>query len=229
MLLTLSNLKAIRSDVVPQLITQFEASFSVSLAEESKTISDVLAQIDSRLFQSSTKPTADKLSSLIHAGINSPSWLPTTPKPTEVRPYVYDTLLALVLVHTQVSTITPSLTVPILSHLLEQISLALLSAFKARSSSNQRYSLPVVMQATLDVEFVAQTLSQYATDKAGDTQSQIYLDLDRGTDNDARMRLQGELPDMRNSLKRLKEKTRGEFACFRKVRAGTGLKEKERS
>jgi exocyst complex component 2 len=64
------------------------------------------------------------------------------------------------------------------------------------------------MQATLDVEFVAQTLNQYTTDKASDTQSQIYLELDRGTDNDARMRLQNELPEMRATLKRLRESTR---------------------
>ena len=75
------------------------------------------------------------------------------------------------------------------------------------------------MQATLDVEFVAQTLSQYTTDKASDTQSQIYLELDRGTDNDARTRLQDELPDMRAALKRLRENTRVEFACFKKQRA----------
>jgi exocyst complex component 2 len=65
-------------------------NFSVKLAEESKTIRDVLGQIDSRLFQSYTKPTVEKLSSIIRAGIQSPSWMPTTNKPSEVRPYVYD-------------------------------------------------------------------------------------------------------------------------------------------
>ena len=87
------------------------------------------------------------------------------------------------------------------------------------------------MQATLDVEFIAQTLAQYTTEKASDTQSQIYLALDRGTDNEARMRLQDELPDMRATLKRLREGTRAEFACFRRVRvvgaaagAGAGVK-----
>lgn len=214
MLLTLSNLKAIRGDVVPQLITQFETNFSVKLAEESKTIRDVLGQIDSRLFNSYTKPTVEKLSSMIHAGILTSSWMPKTSKPAEVRPYVYDILLVLVLVHTEVSTTASSLTSQILSYLLEQISIALLEAFKKR----QKYSLPALMQATLDVEFVAQTLSQYTTDKASDTQSQIYLELDRGTDNDARMRLQDELPDMRATLKRLRESTKGEFLCFKKQR-----------
>ena len=74
------------------------------------------------------------------------------------------------------------------------------------------------MQATLDVEFVAQTLQQYTSDRASGIQSEIYQELDRGTDNDARARLQAELPGMRQVLKGLREGCRGEFACFRKIR-----------
>ena len=52
MLLTLSNLQALRATVVPSLNTQFENAFSVKLTDETKTIRDVLSQIDARLFQS---------------------------------------------------------------------------------------------------------------------------------------------------------------------------------
>ena len=72
------------------------------------------------------------------------------------------------------------------------------------------------MQATLDVEFVAQTLSQYTTDRASELQSQIYQELDGRTDNDARARLQSELPEMRSVLKKLREASKNEFACFKK-------------
>jgi exocyst complex component 2 len=75
------------------------------------------------------------------------------------------------------------------------------------------------MQATLDVEFVAQTLSQYTTDRASEMQSQIYQELDKGTDNDARTKLQNELPEMRAALKKLRERSRSEFACFKKARS----------
>ena len=218
MLLTLSNLKALRSDIVPQLVTQFETEFSVKLTEESKTIFDVLSQIDGRLFQSYTRPIAEKLSTFIHAGISSPAWVPATPRPTSVRPYVSECLLLLVYVHTEVSTTAEPLTAFILSHLLEQLSTSLLEAFRTRS----RYSLPALMQATLDVEFIAQTLNQYTTETASKTQSQIYVELDRGTDNNARLRLQNELPEMRAALKRLRESTRSEFACFKKVKAPAG-------
>jgi exocyst complex component 2 len=222
MLLTLSNLQALRSTVVPSLNTQFENAFSVKLTDETKTIRDVLSQIDARLFQSYTRPSVETLRRIIRAGVAAPDWSPAAaggPKPRSVRPYVYEALLSLVLVHSQVSTTAASLTTEVLSYLLEQASRELLDAFKTRA----RYHLEALMQATLDVEFVAQTLSHYTTDRASELQSAIYQELDGRTDNDARARLQAELPEMRAVLKRLREASKGEFACFRKPkRAAAG-------
>ncbi|KAK4109884.1 hypothetical protein N656DRAFT_736753 [Canariomyces notabilis] len=219
MLLTLSNLQALRSTVVPSLNTQFENAFSVKLTEETKTIRDVLGQIDARLFQSYTRPSIENLRRIIRAGVSAPDWVPPPgSKPREVRPYVYEALLGLVLVHTQVSTTAASLTTQVLSYLLEQASRELLEAFKTRA----RYNLEALMQATLDVEFVAQTLSHYTTDRASELQSAIYQELDGRTDNDARARLQAELPEMRAVLKRLREASKTEFACFRKPKRAAG-------
>ena len=78
------------------------------------------------------------------------------------------------------------------------------------------------MQATLDMEFVAQTLSQYTTKKASEIQSRIYVELDEKTTKEASQALQGELPEMRGVLKRLREGTRNEFLCFRRER-GRGV------
>jgi len=164
------------------------------------------------LFNSYTQPTASQLSEIVHAGISSPDWLPVSVRPSAVKPYVYEALLLLVYVHTEVSTTAAPLTNRILSHLLEKMSSAFLAAFKQRS----RYPLAGLMQATLDVEFVAQTMSQYTTKKAGDTQSEIYIQLDQGTTPEASKKLQGELPEMRLILKRLREGTRSEFLCFKR-------------
>ena len=211
-LLTLSNLGTLQSNVIPSLISQFEINFSLPLAEESKTIRDALSQISDRLFVSYTQPTAAQLSNIVHAGISSPDWLPATARPSAVKPYVYEALLLLVYIHSEVSTTAPQLTNQILSHLLEHMSSAFLAAFKQRS----RYPLASLMQATLDVEFVAQTMSQYTTKKASEMQSEIYIQLDQGTTPDASKRLQGELPEMRQVLKRLREGTRSEFLCFKR-------------
>lgn len=220
MLLTLSNFQSLRAEVVPGLNTQFENAFSVKLTDETVKIKDVLGQIDARLFQTYTRPYIETLRAVIHAGIAAPGWAPSSPgeRPREVRPYVYEALLSLVLVHTQVSTTANSLTSQVLSYLLEQSSRELLAAFQARP----RYSLPALMQATLDVEFVAQTLTQYTTEKASELQSAVYQALDARTDDEARARLQAELPEMRAALKRLREASRNEFSCFRRPRSRRG-------
>ncbi|PQE28930.1 Exocyst complex component SEC5 protein [Rutstroemia sp. NJR-2017a BBW] len=213
MLLTLSNLHALRSSVVPSLTTQFENAFSVKLTEEAKTIKDVLGQIDTRLFHSYTRVPGETLRAIVRRGVLAPDWAPKD-KPKEVRPYVYEALLTLVLVHTQVSTTASSLTTQVLSYLLEEVSQEFLSVFKQR----QQFPLNSLMQATLDIEFVAQTMSQFTTDRASETQSQIYQELDKGTDDEARAKLQKILPGMRVDLKRLREASKVEFACFKKVR-----------
>jgi exocyst complex component 2 len=215
MLLTLSNLRALRADEVPSLITQFENAFSVKLTDESATIRDALGQIDKKLFDSYTRPAIHNVRNIIRNGISSADWAPAVnEKPREVRPYVNEVLLSLVLVHSQVSTTASVLTGQVLSHLLEEISRELLEAFKQR----QRYTLSSLMQATLDVEFIAQTLNQYSTPQASELQSLIYQELDDGTDTENRMLLQSELPDMRAVLKGLREGSRSECACFRKPR-----------
>ncbi|KAK2846414.1 hypothetical protein FQN49_005746 [Arthroderma sp. PD_2] len=220
-LLTLSNLRALRADHVPRLVTTFESSFAVKLTDESKTIQDVLGQIDTRLFQSYVKPIVESLKHTILEGIASPDWVPANSRPDQIRPYVYSTMLALVMVHNEVSTTLPTrgpsasssnLTYKILAELLTQVSSSLLEGFMGRP----QYTLPALMQATLDTEFIAQTLSQYSTDAASKVQGQIYLELDRRTTNEARAKLQAELGEMRGVLKRLREATRGEFACFKK-------------
>ncbi|KAA8651834.1 hypothetical protein EYZ11_004377 [Aspergillus tanneri] len=231
-LLTLSNIKALQTDLVPQLVANFENSFSVKLTEEAKTIRDVLNQIDDRLFQSYTKPTINALNTIIFGGITAADWEPPTSRPDQVRPYVYNALLTLVLVHTEISTTIPSsatvstrppptstqspLLSVVLTHLLTQVSSSLLNSFSSRSI----YTLPALMQATLDTEYIAQTMSQYSTEEASALQSQIYVELDRRTSHEARARLQSELGEMRGILKRLRERTKGEFACFRKPRSG---------
>lgn len=214
MLLTLSNLKALRSDVVPQLVSQFETDFSVKLSEESKTIYDVLMQIDTRLFQSYTRPITNLLCNTIIPAFTSTSFAPLSSRPAQVNSYVYDALLSLVYVHTEVSTTAPPLTHSILSHLLETISNALLEGVRAR----QKFNFPALMQATLDIEFFAQTLSQYNTDATADLQARIYQEMDQGTDNGARAKLQADLPELKAVLKSLREGTRSEFACFKKQR-----------
>ena len=212
--MTLSNLKSLRAEILPRLIGQFETQFAIKLTEDTAKIQDALSQIDAGLFQAYIQPITEKLDAVVHTGVSSPSWVPKSIRPTHVKPYVYEALLLLVYVHTEVSTTAPSLTSQVLSYLLEQISKSLLGAFKSRP----RYTQPALMQATIDVEFVAQTLGQYTTDLAAQIQSQVYHELDQNAYSDAMKRMQNELGEMKAILKGLKESTRNEFACFKRQR-----------
>ncbi|TGZ82964.1 hypothetical protein EX30DRAFT_339213 [Ascodesmis nigricans] len=212
MLLTLSNLSLLRNEIIADLISTFESTFTVKLTDESKTIKNALVQIHDQLFTEYTTPLIQQLSEITQSGILSPTWAPNPGRvATEVKPYVYDALLLLVDVHAQVTTTAPSLTNTVLTYLLEQLSRLLLEAFKQR----KEYDLGGLLQATLDVEFVNQTLTQYASGEALKWQSEVYVLLDKGSTEDARRRLKEELPELKRVLSSLRRYSRAEFLCFR--------------
>lgn len=210
----MANCDALRVEVIPTLCVQFEASFSLHALADAQEAQDSLVAMHTRIFQSYVKPVAERLRGLIAAGVAAPSYGAGDARPHDARPYVYAVLLELVLVHAETQRTSPSALGAVLGHHLESVSQALIDAFGRRA----RYALPALVQATLDVEFLAQTLGSYTTARASEVQGRIYLALDERTDNDARQRLQDELPEMRAILKRLRERTRGEFACFKKAR-----------
>ncbi|CAN9399569.1 unnamed protein product [Alternaria alternata] len=224
LLLTLANMAAFQTEITPQLLTLFETLFSVQLTDETNRIRDVLSQLDAQLFRSYTKPHATKIHNTIESGIFSPNWAPPPDARKSVAdrdpsPYVFTVLLDLVIVHTESSTTSAPLTPRILRALFESTTSSLITTFQSPNLSS--ISLPQLMQATLDVEFMAQTLASYTTEKASQIQTDIYQVLDQKTDNAARVRLQDELGSLRVSLKRLREGTKVQFACFRRVKRGT--------
>ncbi|KAL5113978.1 Exocyst complex component S5 [Pleosporales sp. CAS-2024a] len=222
LLLTLSNMAAFQSDISPQLLSLFETLFSVQLTDESNRIRDVLSQLDAQLFISYTKPHATKINTTIENGVFSPTWAPKPPPGKDVAdrdpsPFVFTVLLDLVIVHTESSTTSYPLTPRILRSLFESTTKSLIATF--RSPQLPTISLPQLMQATLDVEFMAQTLASYTTEAASQVQTDIYQVLDAKTDNAARVRLQDELSSLRSTLKRLREGTKVQFACFRRMKS----------
>ena len=214
-------------EISPSLLNLFETLFSVQLSDETARIRDVLSQLDTQLFKSYTKPHALQIAAWIEAGIFSPRWAAGAAAPNirvadlDPSPFVSTVLLHLVTLHSQTSTTSPNspLTGRILKALFEATAAALIAAFS--SPRLPSISLPQPMQATLDVEFISQTLATYTTDSASQTQTDIYAVLDQKTDNKARVALQEELGGLRVALKRLREGTRGQFGCFRRAKRGT--------
>lgn len=197
---------------------QFETAFSIPLTEETNNIKDALIQLDQQLFDAYTKPHAAALAKTIEKGLLSSEWIPQT-KALVVNPYIHEALLQIVLVHAQVVTTTSSLLNRIISFMLESFSSKVVTTLKAHPT--ERFGLNALLQATLDVEFVNQTLGQYVTDRSQELQSEIYMELDKKSDGPSRTALHKELADLRNVLMGLRRSTRAEFLCFRQKRGST--------
>lgn len=221
LLLTLSNFAELKATTIPQLISQFETAFSIKLIDENKvslslrilllplitqTVRDAVSQIDVQLFDEYTKPRTKHIQSLVRNGILSPDWGKAS-HPTDVKPYVYTSLLSLVLVHAQVSVSAPSLLQSIISYLFEATCKEILETLKGIP----RFSIGHLLQATLDVEFVNQTLSSFATDRSKELQQAIYVELDRGSDAESRNGLQKELSGLKGTLSNLRKNSRAEL------------------
>ena len=87
-----------------------------------------------------------------------------------------------------------------------------LSSSTSSAEAGQAFSLPSLLQATLDVEFVTQILgSQYTTEKAQGYQQTVYQVLDKGSNDEARAGLQRELATVRNILQKERKATRLEL------------------
>lgn len=212
MLLTLSNLASIRSSEIETLISNFEAAFSVKLTDETNTIHSTMDQVKSNLFAEYTKPIVASLHEIVQAGVLSPDWPPPRGRnATEVRSYVYDAMLKLVDVHAQVMTTSPAMVQPVVSHLLERLCYELVQGFKGR----EKYELGELLQATLDTEFVFQSLDSYISPEAKNRQTELYGVLDKRATADAKSRLQNELAECKSILSRVRRYSRAEFACFR--------------
>ncbi|KAI0098799.1 exocyst complex component Sec5-domain-containing protein [Nemania sp. FL0031] len=211
LLLTLCNLQALTSQVVPNLNSQFESAFSVKLDTESENkIRDTLKAKDKTLFAEYIGPIVKSLNKIIIEGFNKPDWAPTS-QPTGAGRYIYEVLLSLVLVHTQVSTTAPSLTEKVLKELLNQINIQILEVFKTRP----KYDEFALAQAILELEFLALILTDYTSKASEKTQQKIYDMLESRTDNETRGRLKQIIEPLAEIKKRLSKESRTEFACFR--------------
>ena len=76
-----------------------------------------------------------------------------------------------------------------------------------------------MLQATLDIEFLHQTLSDYLSPKAEETLHGIYNLVENKYDKSAGAdSLKRELNGVKQSLMECKQNTKGQFACFRKAK-----------
>jgi len=135
-----------------------------------------------------------------------------TPQPTEIRPYMFETLMYLVGVHAQVSEVVPPLLDRTLNALVESLVEEALRCFK----QVKRFGMGGMLRATLEIEFMHQTLSRYVTSNTAKMLSDLYTKISQayarrpGDEN-----LQSNLDGVKRTLSDTRRKTGIEFLCFR--------------
>jgi len=149
-----------------------------------------------------------------------------TPQPTEILPYVCDTLMYLVGVHAQVSDIAPPLLDRTLNALVESLVEEALRCFK----QVKRFGMGGMLRATLEIEFMHQTLSRYVTSNTAKMLSDLYTKISQayarrpGDEN-----LQSNLDGVKRTLNETRRRTGIEFLCFRVTKEkGAGTEKGER-
>ncbi|KIJ39010.1 hypothetical protein M422DRAFT_258163 [Sphaerobolus stellatus SS14] len=230
LLLVLSNLGNLSQTLIPNMFNQMEIVFGSSAEEERQTLAAVLVEVDRTLFDDYAKQTAMNLTRLIREGImdTNMDWF-ETPRPTEVRPYIFETLMYLVSVHAHVNTVAKSLLERTLNSLIEDLIDEALACFR----QVRRFGMGGMLRATLEMEFMHKVLQPYVTKKADAQLKEIYKKISesyvrRGEDDN----LQEALEGVKKTLSDTRKATGIEFLCFRgpgKSSESSGKSERNRN
>lgn len=231
-LLAVTNLSHLTTVIAPGLARQFHDAFHVKMGEELKTIEEVALELDKILFNDFMERKSRAVSTIFRNGILSSGidWN-GIPKPSEIHPFIYEALLSLVQTHAQVRTIAKPLVPRTITTLLENLAEVILESFEKIA----RFGMGGMLQATLEIEFVHQTLSQFVSSKAEQLLKQIYQIISqkyvkqmgsRGAEEEAFLQI--ELESVKKILIASRKATALEFLCFRKTREVTATSDREK-
>lgn len=219
MLLVISNFGHLANAIIPSMLAQLEVALNVSMMDDRQTLMTVVKELDKTLFEGYVKPRAKIVTDIVRGGILDPqmNWY-ETPHPTEIRPYMYETLMYLVSTHAQICRVAEPLLDRALNALVEELANEALSCFR----QVKRFGMGGMLRATLEIEFMHQTLGRYVTPAAARTLSDLYNKISQayarrpGDEN-----LQANLDGVKKTLAETRRATGIEFLCFRQTKSST--------
>ncbi|KAG6916419.1 hypothetical protein DXG01_006823 [Tephrocybe rancida] len=234
-LVVISNFTHLKTAVIPSMLNQLETALGISILEERQTLLNAVQDRDKALFDSYVKPKAKAAMDVLRSGILDPDmdWY-ETPQPTgqlmafdlpsvadtiaEIRPYMYETLIFLVSIHAQVSSAAETLLDRALSTVVNELAEEALRCFR----QVKRFGMGGMLRATLEIEFMHQTLGRYVTPSAAKTLSDLYNKISQaysrrpGDEN-----LQSNLDGVKKTLADTRRATGIEFLCFRQTKSAS--------
>ncbi|KAI0340406.1 hypothetical protein BDW22DRAFT_1360370 [Trametopsis cervina] len=217
LLLVISNFGHLSRSVIPGMLSELENALGASLQDDRQTLSTVMQELDKTLFESYVKPKSKILTNIIRGGVldGAVDWH-ETPLPKEIRPYIFDVLIYLVGVHAQVSAAAAPLLDRTLNALVEDIADEALRCFR----QVRKFGMGGMLRATLEIEFLHQTLSRYVKPTASKTLSELYNRISKTYEppkNNAED-IQTHLDSVKKILAEARRATGIEFLCFRQTK-----------
>ncbi|KZS97149.1 hypothetical protein SISNIDRAFT_406460 [Sistotremastrum niveocremeum HHB9708] len=222
LLLVVSNLIHVNETLIPTMIDQLQTALGVQVEEDRRTILEVTGELDKTLFDDFVKRRASPITSIIRAGVldDSIDWY-EMPPPKEVRPYIYEVLISLVEIHAHVSTVARKLLERSLNAIIEIVTQECIMCFK----QVPKFGMGGMLRATLEIEFMHQTIMYYTTPAATATLAEVYNQISHSyARRPGDEQIQTHLDGVKKTLAEARRGTGIEFMCFRAPRTDADKK-----
>lgn len=215
-LMAARNLYEIRDKTLPSLYATFKTSFRQDTGTIEESVSPVIEELSNSLFDLYTRKQKAKISQTISQEVprRSKKWMEEE-TPRQISGFMYESLMLLVSVHSNLSENCPAIIFPVLNELYEHLLTCLLTAIRELD----RLGKLGVLQLVADIEFVRSVMVNLRSEAAVKTIQRIYdtireLSADRslweGTDSPRKY----VLKVIETALKR----EYLVFACFRSIK-----------
>lgn len=234
LLLSVLNVQYVKDKLLPALLAEVSAGLPVSFTETGRQLRSRASAVDSFLFDQYVRDVGAPIFAMMRDGIlnSNLDWC-AIPPPKGVRPYIYDALLAMVEVHAHVRTVTaagtrsganpdPQAPQSLVERTLAALTDSLVTETLAAFQQIPAFGMGGMLQATLEIEFLHQTMGACVTPAAEAKLKQLYDMISeryRRKSPDEQAKLPTELATVRRTLVASRKTTALQFLCFRRPRS----------
>ncbi|WWC92087.1 uncharacterized protein L201_007041 [Kwoniella dendrophila CBS 6074] len=221
LLITLAQFDLLKRTKLTLLCNKISNLLDTDLSKDENLLMEVIENMDEMILKDLIRKRSEPLIKIIENGIlgSGIDWLNTS-KPTEVRPYMHKAILLLVEAHSRIGDISPNLIQRVIEALVNRITdVALLSFQKI-----PKFGTGGMLTATLEIEFLHQSVNNFVSPKSNETLSKIYDTISqayrRQKINDDSFNK--ELEGLKKLLNQSRKNTGMETICFRSTGGGSG-------
>ncbi|WWC72387.1 uncharacterized protein I206_106349 [Kwoniella pini CBS 10737] len=221
LLLTLAQFDLLKRSYLFSICNKVSKLLDVDMKKDEQLLLEVIENMNEMIFQDLISKRSEGLINLIEEGIlnSGIDWLNTS-KPTEVRPYMHKAILLLVETHSRINQISINLIQNIIEALVNKITQVAFISFQ----KIHKFGTGGMLTATLEIEFLHQSVNNFISIKSNETLSKIYDTIsqsykrqksgnnnDNENDNDFNKELEG----LKKILNISRKNTGMETLCFR--------------